>query len=89
MIGDVRGGHGLFAVLELVADRASRQPLAPWPQVPVALKALVDAAMEEGISFGTRGNLVLIAPPLVIGEHDLAHALAVLDRLLARFFPAA
>jgi len=89
VIGDVRGGHGLFAVLELVADRASRLPLAPWPQVPAALKALVDAAIEEDVSFGTRGNLILIAPPLVIGEYDLAHALAVLDRLLARFFPAA
>ena len=34
VIGDVRGGHGLFAVLELVTDHVSRQPLAPWPQTP-------------------------------------------------------
>ncbi|HWJ06356.1 MAG TPA: aminotransferase class III-fold pyridoxal phosphate-dependent enzyme, partial [Steroidobacteraceae bacterium] len=27
-IGDVRGGHGLFAVLEFVRDRATREPLA-------------------------------------------------------------
>ena len=53
MIGDVRGGHGLFAVIELVADRDSREPLAPWPQTPPALKALVDAAMAEGVSFAT------------------------------------
>ena len=44
--------------------------------------------MAEGVSFGSRGNLLLIAPPLVITEHDLAHALALLDRLLTRFFPA-
>ena len=44
VIGDVRGGHGLFAVVELVADRATRAPLAPWPQTPPALKALVDEA---------------------------------------------
>ena len=37
VIGDVRGGHGLFAVVELVADRATREPLAPWPQTPPAL----------------------------------------------------
>jgi taurine--2-oxoglutarate transaminase len=88
VIGDVRGGHGLFAVVELVADRASRRPLAPWPQTPPALRALVEAAMAEGVSFGTRGNLILIAPPLVIGERELADALGLLDRLLGQFFPA-
>ena len=87
VIGDVRGGHGLFAVLELVSDRASRAPLAPWPETPASLRALVDAAMAEGVSFGTRGNLILLAPPLVIEERDLDDALALLDRLLARFFP--
>ncbi|GAP67504.1 adenosylmethionine-8-amino-7-oxononanoateaminotransferase [Mizugakiibacter sediminis] len=89
VIGDVRGGHGLFAVLELVADRATRAPLAPWPQTAPALRALVDAAMAEGVSFATRGNLILLAPPLVIEERALADALSLLDRLLARFFPSA
>ncbi len=88
VIGDVRGGHGLFAVLELVADRDTREPLAAWPQLPPPLTALLQAALDEGVSFGARGNLILIAPPLVIDEHDLANALALLDRLLARFFPA-
>ncbi len=88
VIGDVRGGHGLFAVLELVTDRATREPLAPWPQGHPALKALVDDAMAAGVSFATRGNLLLIAPPLVIEEQELADALALLDRLLARHFPA-
>ena len=87
VIGDVRGGHGLFAVVELVSERAGRTPLAPWPQTPPALKALVDAAMAEGVSFGTRGNLILLAPPLVIDEQELADAIALLDRLLGRFFP--
>lgn len=87
VIGDVRGGHGLFAVIELVADRETRAPLAPWPQTPPALKALVEEAMAQGVSFATRGNLILLAPPLVIGEGELADAVALLDRLLARFFP--
>jgi taurine--2-oxoglutarate transaminase len=38
--------------------------------------------MEAGVSFAARGNLILLAPPLVIGEHDLADALDLLDRLL-------
>ncbi|MEO6264911.1 MAG: aminotransferase class III-fold pyridoxal phosphate-dependent enzyme, partial [Luteimonas sp.] len=88
VIGDVRGGHGLFAVVELVADRDTRAPLAPWPQTPPALKALVAAAMAAGVSFATRGNMILLAPPLVIEENELAEALALLDRLLSRLFPA-
>jgi taurine--2-oxoglutarate transaminase len=86
VIGDVRGGHGLFAVVELVADRATRAPLAAWPTQPPALSRLLAAAMEEGVSLGARGNLLIIAPPLVITEQELADALAVLDRLLGRFF---
>jgi taurine--2-oxoglutarate transaminase len=89
VIGDVRGGRGLFAVVELVADRTSRAPLAPWPNQPPELKELVEAALAEGVSIATRGNLIIIAPPLVISERELADALALLDRLLARFFPNA
>jgi taurine--2-oxoglutarate transaminase len=88
VIGDVRGGKGLFAVVELVADRASRAPIAPWPGQSEAMKAMLAAARDEGVSFGSRGNLLILAPPLVIAESDLAQALGVLDRLLARFFPA-
>ena len=89
VIGDVRGGHGLFAVIELVADRVAKTPLAAWPQTPAPLKALVQAAMAEGVSFATRGSLIILAPPLVIAENDLADALALLDALIGRFFPSA
>ena len=81
-LGIVRGGEGLFAVLELVSDRASRAPLAPWPATHASLKALVDRARAEGVSFATRGHLLILAPPLVIEEHDLAAALGLLNRLL-------
>ena len=87
VIGEVRGGHGLFAVVELVADRTTRAPLAPWPQQSPEIRALLRAALDEGTSFGSRGNLLLLAPPLVIDETDLAAALGLLDRLLGRFFP--
>ena len=89
VIGEVRGGRGLFAVIELVADRVTRAPLAPWPAQTDAMRALFAAARDEGVSFGSRGNLIILAPPLVIAESDLAAAIALLDRLLARFFPAA
>jgi taurine--2-oxoglutarate transaminase len=88
VIGDVRGGRGLFVVVELVADRASREPIAPWPDAAPALKALVRDGLQAGVSFATRGNLLILAPPLVIHERDLAHGLAVLDGLLATHFPS-
>jgi taurine---2-oxoglutarate transaminase len=83
VIGDVRGGHGLFAVIELVSDPISRAPLAPWPQTPPQLTALVKKALVLGVSFAARGNLIILAPPLVIEECDLNDALALLDRLLS------
>jgi taurine--2-oxoglutarate transaminase len=82
LIGDVRGGQGLFAVIELVLDRSSRAPLAPWPQMHPGLKRLLHTALDAGVSFAARGNLILLAPPLVIAERDLAEALELLDRLL-------
>jgi taurine--2-oxoglutarate transaminase len=86
VIGDVRGGRGLFAVIELVADRATKAPLAPWPEQPPALKALVADAMAEGVSIAVRGNLILIAPPLVITDAELRQALDLIDRLLTLHF---
>ncbi len=89
VIGDVRGGRGLFVVIELVADRASRKPIAPWPESAPGLKALVREGLQAGVSFATRGNLLILAPPLIIEERDLAHGLTVLDSLLATHFPSA
>jgi taurine--2-oxoglutarate transaminase len=82
VIGDVRGGHGLYAVVELVRDRTSREPLAPWDEMHGALKQLLRSGLQAGVSFAARGNLILLAPPLVIEEKDLSDALGLLDRLI-------
>lgn len=83
MIGDVRGGDGLFAVIELVRDRATRAALGDWPDAHPALKKLVKDALERNVSFAIRGNLLLLAPPLVITENELQDALSLLDELLS------
>ena len=83
VIGDLRGGDGLFAVVELVRDRGTRESPSPWPDSPPALKRLVRDALQRDVSFAIRGNLILLAPPLVIAEQELGDALAVLDQLLA------
>jgi taurine--2-oxoglutarate transaminase len=83
VVGDVRGGHGLFAVLELVKDRTTREPVSAWLRTHPSLEAFVRKGREAGVSFAVRGNLVLLAPPLVIDETDLWDALALVERLLA------
>jgi taurine--2-oxoglutarate transaminase len=81
-MGDVRGGHGLYAVIELVRDRRTREPLGHWDQMHPALRELLRKGLDAGVSFAARGNLILIAPPLVIGEKELLDALTLLDRLI-------
>ena len=82
IVGDVRGGHGLFAVVELVRDRASKAPLSAWPDAHPALIKLVRDALARDVSLATRGNLIILAPPLVIEEKELQDALSLLDALL-------
>ena len=36
----------------------------------------------RGVSFAVRGNLIILAPPLVIGENELERALDIMDALL-------
>ena len=80
-VGDVRD-IGLFAALELVADQNTREPAAPWPQIPASLRQLAKEAKRRGAVFGVRGNLLILCPPLNIEETDLAWALDLLDELL-------
>jgi len=87
IIGDVRG-QGLFAIVELVkpgvgADLVSAQePLAKWPQPAPQLKKLVYEGRKRGVSFAVRSNLIVLSPPLVISQEDLAHGLDVMEELL-------
>jgi taurine---2-oxoglutarate transaminase len=94
IIGDVRG-QGLFAIVELVkvgaglapaqgadARPAPTEPLSKWPQTAPELKKLVSGGRKKGISFAVRGNLIVISPPLVITQADLAHGLDVMEELL-------
>lgn len=81
VIGDVRGGHGLFAVVELVRERATKVPLSEWPTVHPSLAKLVKDALARDVSFAVRGNLIILAPPLVIEERELADAVSLLEEL--------
>jgi len=82
VIGDVRGANGLFAIVELVQDRASRAPLAAWPAVHPSMNRFVAGARARGVSFAVRGNLIILAPPLVIEEDEIERAFDIMDELL-------
>ncbi len=81
-IGDIRG-RGLFWALELVADRATKQPFDPARRLHARVKAL---AMERGLACypmggtldGRRGDHILLAPPFIVTEAQLD---AIAERL--------
>ncbi len=81
-VGDIRG-RGLFAGIELVADRKTKQPFDPKQRLHAQVKA---AAMREGLLCypmggtidGVRGDHVLLAPPFFVDESDID---AIVDRL--------
>lgn len=86
-VGDLRG-QGLFAQIEFV-KAGGKEPLAKWPQMPPVLRQLVTEGRKREISLAVRGNLLVLCPPLVIEQSDLAMGLRVLDELLGMVDKAA
>ncbi len=74
-VGDIRG-RGLFRGLELVRDRARKEPFPPESRLHARIRA---HAMARGLVCypmggtidGERGHHVLLAPPFVVGEAEL------------------
>jgi taurine--2-oxoglutarate transaminase len=84
VVGDVRG-KGLLACLELVRNRDTREPLSPQrTEAPVTapMAALRRVLNDRKVSTLTRWNLVVMAPPLTIGENEIDLALEGFDAAL-------
>jgi adenosylmethionine-8-amino-7-oxononanoate aminotransferase len=85
-VGDIRG-RGLFWGVELVADRATKQPFDPALRVNARLKkeALALGLMcypMGGTIDGSRGDHVMLAPPFIAEEAQLDECVAKLARAL-------
>jgi taurine--2-oxoglutarate transaminase len=80
-IGDVRG-LGVFWALELVADRATREPLAPYGGTSAAMGELVAACKAGGVLPFTNFNRLHVVPPCTLTADEAREGLAVLDRAL-------
>jgi taurine--2-oxoglutarate transaminase len=84
-VGDVRC-IGLFSVIELVKDKDTKEPLAPWNAKPEELGVMAqvpDALRERGMFTFSKWNFIFVVPPLIIDETELRDGLSILDEVLA------
>jgi taurine--2-oxoglutarate transaminase len=82
IIGELRG-VGVFFALDLVSDRASREPLAPYGASSPAMNEIIAAARAEGLLIFTNFNRIHVVPPCNITDHEAREGLARLDRALS------
>lgn len=80
-VGDVRN-IGLFGILELVKNRETKEPMAPWNGSSPEMSALKKFCLDNGLFLYTHWHTVLIIPPLIITESQLQEGMDVLDKAL-------
>ncbi len=81
-VGDVRS-IGLFSVIELVKDKATREPLAPYNGSSPEMAALAAHLKQNHLYAFTRFNMLWVCPPLIITEKQLGEGLDIIERGLA------
>ncbi|MCF6377866.1 aspartate aminotransferase family protein [Nocardioides KLBMP 9356] len=80
-IGEVRG-TGAFWAIELVADRATREPLAPYGGSSPEMGAIVKACQERGLLPFVNFNRIHVVPPLTTTDDEAREGLAILGAAL-------
>ena len=81
-VGDVRY-IGLFAAVELVKDKETREPLVPYGKDPQGLMSKILGLLKaRKFMTYTHENMVIVAPPLIITEDQIEEELAKLDEVL-------
>ncbi len=81
-VGAVRS-IGLFGIVELIRDRTTREPMAPYNGASEEMAALGRFFRQEGLYTMVRWNTFYANPPLTITEAQLREAFAIIDRGLA------
>jgi taurine--2-oxoglutarate transaminase len=80
------GAHrniGLFGIVELVRNRETFEPMAPYNGTSDEMAALAKFFREKGLYTFVRWNTFFTNPPLVITEAQLMEGLDVIDEGLA------
>ena len=70
---------GLFGIVELVKNRETREPLAPFNGSSPAMAKLGKYFREHGLYTMVRWNTFYTNPPLVISEDELRHGFEIID----------
>jgi taurine--2-oxoglutarate transaminase len=78
-VGDTRS-IGLFGIVELVKNRKTMEPMAPFNGTSPEMQALAKFFREEGLYTFVRWNGFFTNPPLTITEQELAEAFAIIDK---------
>ncbi len=80
-VGEVRS-IGLFGIIELVKDRKTKEPMAPWNGTSPEMTAFKKYCFDHGLFLDIHWHTALIIPPLIINEEQLKEGFAVLDEAL-------
>lgn len=80
-VGEVRN-IGLFGIVELVRDRKTKEPMAPWNGSSPEMNAVKKYCMDNGLFLYTHWHTLLIIPPLIITEEQLKEGFDILDKAL-------
>jgi adenosylmethionine-8-amino-7-oxononanoate aminotransferase len=73
-VGDVRG-LGLLAAVEVVADKATKQPFPPEAQVS---QRLYEALLERGLYTRVLADAICLAPPFVTSDEQVDRIVEVI-----------
>lgn len=79
VIGDVRG-RGLMIAVELVKDRATKEPFSPVDSYPSTVS---DKCLDNGVMLRTIVNKFIISPPLIFTKAHADEVTSVLDHALS------
>jgi taurine---2-oxoglutarate transaminase len=71
---------GLFGLVELVRNRSSYEPMAPYNGSSEEMAALGRFFREQGLYTFVRWNTFFTNPPLIVTEAQLEEGLAIIDR---------
>jgi taurine--2-oxoglutarate transaminase len=71
---------GLFGIVELVRNRETLEPMAPFNGTAPEMQALGKFFREEGLYTFVRWNTFFTNPPLCITEAELREAFAIIDK---------